>query len=180
MAPINVLIVEDEQLFRQVVRDQLASHPEIEVVGEASTGEEAIELADKLAPEVVPADIELEGTPNGIQAGQTIKKKAPTTGIVLLSSHRDKQFATTPMAEKGAGWSYLLKKNVRDTETLARAIIGASWGIVVIDPELLEDLRPRVDTPLARLTVDQLKILELMAKGHSDAAIAKMLTLNHP
>ena len=160
MSTIRVLIVEDEDLFRQMMHQQLASYPDIDVVGEASSGQEAIELAKALEPEVVLMDIELRAEPNGIQAGKTIKESAPATGIVLLSMHDDKLYVESALGENPSGWSYLLKKNIRDANAVARAIKGASWGIVMVDSELLGKLRPRADTPLSKLTKDQLAMLD--------------------
>jgi DNA-binding NarL/FixJ family response regulator len=172
---IKVLIAEDEDLFRQMLSTQLSSYPGIQVVGEASSGEEAIELAATLEPEVVLMDIELGGGLNGIQAGKTIRSAAPTTGIVLLSAH--KEFGATFLDEQPSGWSYLLKKNIRDTHALASAIKGSSWWMAAIDPELVDEPSPGLDTPLGKLNEEQLRILEMVVKGYTDAAIASRLRL---
>ncbi len=172
---ITVLIVEDEHLFRQLLISQLSGHPEVTVVGDASSGQEAIEKADSLKPDVILMDIELGSGPNGIAAATTIRSAEPTTGIVLLSMHKDRQYLSATIADQAAGWSYLLKKNVRDAEMLVRAIKGSSWGMVVVDAELTDELRPRADTPLGSMTDEQLKLLELLAQGYTDAAIATKL-----
>ena len=173
----KVLVVEDEALFRQLVVTTLSAQEDLEVVGEADTGEEAIEVAESLAPDVVLMDIELGGELNGIEAGLAIKTASPATGIVLLSYHDEMQFLTSKLEERPAGWSYLLKQNVKDTEALVRAIKGASWGLVVVDSQLVEDLKPRIDTPLATLNDDQIKTLALMARGFADGVIATKLGL---
>ncbi len=170
MIATRVIIVEDEPLFREMLRSQLSNDPEIEVVGEAETGELAVELAKTLKPEVMLMDIELGEGITGIQAGYAIKAQRPTMGIVLLSNHRAKQFIVT-----SAGWSYLIKRNVRDFETVARAIKGAAWGMIVIDPFVTDVLKPREDTALAKLTMEELKVLELITQGFSDAAISKQM-----
>ena len=175
MSAISVFVVDDEELLREMLIARLSAHPEIEVVGESSTGEAAVEMAGEIEPDVVLMDIELGPGINGIQAGKTIKRQAPATGIVLLSAHVEKEILASITTEEVSGWSYLLKKNVRDTDTLVRAIKGASWGIVVIDLQLTEELRPRLDTPLANLSEDQIKLLELVAQGYPDAAIASKL-----
>ncbi|MCH7744755.1 MAG: response regulator transcription factor [Chloroflexi bacterium] len=173
MSATRVIVVEDEPLFRELLRSQLSNDPEIEVVGEAETGEFAIELAKELKPEVMLMDIELGEGITGIQAGYAIKLHRPTTGIVLLSNHRAKQFIVT-----SAGWSYLIKRNVRDIGTVARAIKGAAWGMIVIDPFVTDVLKPREDTALAKLTMEELKVLELVAQGFSDAAISKQMIVS--
>jgi DNA-binding NarL/FixJ family response regulator len=164
----RVIVVEDEQSFRQMLLSQLSRDPQIDVVGEAASGEEAIELADELDPEVMLMDIELAGGMTGIEAGHRIKAKRPSMGIVLLSNHRAKQFIVSM-----AGWSYLLKKNVRDLDAVARAIKGAAWGMIVVDPAITESLQPRSDSPLAQLEAEEVKVLELLAQGYSELAIAQ-------
>ena len=172
-AVTRVMVVEDEPIFRQLLLSQLAADATIEVVGEADTGEQAIALADELEPEVILMDIELKGKMTGIEAGHRIKKHRPSTGIVLLSNHRAKQFIITL-----AGWSYLLKRNVRDLSTVVRAIKGAAWGMIVVDPQVTESLTPQADSPLALLDPGELKILELLAQGYPDKAIADDLLIS--
>ena len=173
MSATKVIIVEDEPLFRQLLHSQLDSNPDVQVVGEAATGEEAILLADDLHPEVMLMDIELGGGITGIEAGYTIKDKYPETGIVLLSNHKAKQFIVT-----SGGWSYLIKRNVRDIESVVRAIRGAAWGMLVVDPMITEVLHPKADTLLSNLPPEHLKVLELIAQGYSDAAIARELVID--
>ena len=147
----------------------------MEVVGAASDGVEAIEMAERLDPDAVLMDIELGGEPNGIQAGQAIKAASPFTGIVLLSAHNDKQFLA--VAERSGGWSYLLKKNVPDVETLIDAVEGSIWGKVVVDPQVIAGLTPRPGSRLSELPEEQLKILELLGRGYIDSVIAEKLQL---
>ena len=171
----RTIIVEDEPLFRQLILSLLAGDPEIDVVAEASTGEDAIGLAERLQPEVVLMDIELGSGMSGIEAGFAIKFARPSTGIVVLSSHVNKQLIVN-----SAGWPYLLKRNVRDISSVTRAIRGASWGMLVIDPQITEMLNPRANTALVKLTVDQLQLLERVAHGMSDMAIAEEMAMAEP
>ena len=173
MSATRVVIIEDEPLFRQLLKAQLSSDPEIEVVGEGASGEEAIELAEALTPEVMLMDIEMGDGITGIQAGHTIKSRRPTMGIVLLSNHKSKQFIVN-----SGGWSYLLKRNVRDIETVARAVKGAAWGMIVIDPQLTDALKPRSDSALSQLEARDVKILELIAQGFTDKAISEELVID--
>lgn len=173
MSTTRVIIVEDEPLFRQLIFSQLSADPDIEIVGEANNGEDAVELAKVLEPEVVLMDIEMGEGMTGIEAGYAIKAQKPTTGIVLLSNHKAKQFVVN-----SGGWSYLIKRNVRDIGTVARAVKGAAWGMLVIDPQLTEGLQPRNNTALAKLEPEQLKVLELMAQGYNNKAIAEELVIS--
>ena len=172
---IRVLVIEDEGLFREMVVTALSADPEIEVVGSAATGPDAINLARRLGPSVVVMDIELGSDPNGIEAGKIIKDQRPYPGIVLLSQHKGRQYvANLPLGE-ASGWSYLLKHNVDDTEALLRAIRGAAWGLMTVDREVLEQLTPREGTAVSRLSAGQRQVLELVAQGYTDDAIGQEL-----
>lgn len=175
MTATRTLIVEDEPLFRQIIRQQLSSDPDIDVVAETGTGEDAIGLVEELQPDVVLMDIELGSGISGIEAGFSIKFARPEIGIVVLTSHVSKQFIVN-----SGGWSFLLKRNVRDISSVARAIRGSAWGMLVIDPQITEMLNPREHTPLVKLTVDQLQLLEKVAHGLSDMAIAQDSPLEEP
>ena len=83
---VKVLIVEDEGLFRDMLKISLRSIPDMEVVDAVSDGEAAIEAANRLLPDVVLMDIELGSEPNGIVAGRTIKEEHSNIGIIVLSA----------------------------------------------------------------------------------------------
>ena len=71
-----------------------------------------------------------------------------------------------------------MKRNVRDIDTVVRAIKGAAWGMLVIDPQLTDSLKPRENTLLSRLTSEQMKVLELVAQGYTDRASAEELGMS--
>ena len=119
---VNVMIVEDEGLFRDMLKISLASVPNMEVVGAVADGNAAIDGANRYNPDVILMDIELGSDPNGISAGRCIKKEHPEMGIVILSSHRERQYLGLISSEESSGWSYLLKQSVSDAGALARAI----------------------------------------------------------
>ena len=174
---LRLLVVEDEALFREMLIRILADEPELEVVGDADTGDAAVELAEQTRPDVVLMDIEMPGTLDGIDAALEIKQTRPETGIVLLSSHQDRRYFTSLPLEQQSGWSYLLKQSVGDVATLVRAIEGSAAGMVVLDPALIAGMRPRPDSALSRLTPRQRDVVELMAQGYSNAGIADQLSL---
>ena len=169
----KVLVVDDQRIFRVMLREILSAVPEIELLGEAANGHEAIEMAESLVSEVVLMDIDLGSEINGLQAAHTIKARRPATGIVLFSNNKVRDLIVN-----ASGWSYLLKNNVGDVDTLVRAINGAAWGMVVIDPELTEAMQPRQNTPLWRLSSEPVDILELMTQGYGNTAIASRLLIN--
>ena len=175
---IRVLIVEDEALFRDMLRISLEAQPNIEVAGTVADGSSAIRAAAELKPEVVLMDIELGGEPSGIAAGHLIKSQQPQVGIVILSKHKEKQYIASLPADRAAGWSYLLKQSVADVATLARAIEGSASGLVVMDPAIVEGLRPRANSEVDRLTPRLREVLELMAQGYNNFAIAHRLSIS--
>jgi DNA-binding NarL/FixJ family response regulator len=174
---VRVLVLEDEGLFRDMLQTALATHPAIEVVGAVANGEAAIREADRARPDVILADIELGPGMNGIEAAAQIRSRRPGTGVVLLSAHRDKQYIASLPAGEARGWSYLLKSSVTDTGTLVRAIEGAAAGLVVLDPSLVDALRPRPRSAIDALSERQRQVLALMAKGYSNGGIAQELVL---
>ena len=99
--------------------------------------------------------------------------------MVILSMHKDKEYISNLSAEEASGWSYLLKQSVGDTAALGRAIEGSAAGFVVLDPEVVNGLRPKQGSVAARLTPRQREVLSLMAQGYNNAAIADKLVLGH-
>lgn len=172
-----MLIVEDEPLFRELLRRTLSAEPVLKVVGLAEDGETAIRLAREREPDAVLMDIELPGELDGIEAALRIKQERPQTGIVILSAHKDRRYLTSVPFGESPGWSYLLKQTVPDLDTVVRAIQGAVSGMVVLDPAVVAALRPRHGSTLAGLTPRQQQVLELIAQGHNNAAIAQRLVL---
>jgi DNA-binding NarL/FixJ family response regulator len=173
------MIVEDENLFQEMLRLTLGAQPGLEVVGAASEGATALQLARDLKPDVVLMDIELGDGPNGIETGIEIKKAVPSIGIVLLSTHKEKEkeYLTSVPLDQSEGWSYLLKQSVGDIDALTRAVEGAASGLVVLDPALVMSLRPKPNTSVGALTARQGDVLKLMAQGFSNSAIAVELSL---
>lgn len=121
---VRVLIVEDEGLFRDMLKIYLGSIPNLEVVEAVSDGEAAIEAADRLQPDVVLLDIELGSQPNGIAAGRAIKQQNGNIGIIVLSAHKERKYLSLVAREEFSGWSYLLKQS--ETVGRRRQCVGAS------------------------------------------------------
>ncbi len=174
----RVTITEDEPLFRELLLRALAAEPKIKVVGTAEDGEKSVQLARETRPDVVLMDIELPGEMDGIEAALIIKREMPETGVVILSSHSDRHYVTSLPLEDIRGWAYLLKQTVPDLAELIRAIQGSKIGMVVLDPAVLANLRPRQNSAVARLTPRQQEVLELIAEGHNNAVIAQRLILS--
>lgn len=175
---IRVLTAEDEGLFRDLVKTVLSQQEGIELVGAFPTAEAALEAAPGLKPDVALLDIELgEGGMNGVQLGVRLRRVLPKIGIVLLSNHNDARLLQALPPESMGGWSYLIKKSVSNAAVILRAIRGAADGLVVLDPALTSRRVVDEKGPLAELTPRQRDILELIAEGYTNAAIADQLGL---
>ncbi|MDA1347498.1 MAG: response regulator transcription factor [Chloroflexi bacterium] len=173
----RILIVEDEPLFRELLENTLARQTGLEIIGSAVDGATAVQMARERAPDAVIMDVEIAGDIDGIKAALRIKDLRPETGIVILSSHRDRRYVTSLPVEQGAGWAYLLKQSVPDVATLVRAIYGSISGMLVLDSTLVRSLSPREGSDLDRLTARQRQVLQLVAQGYSNASVAGELGL---
>jgi DNA-binding NarL/FixJ family response regulator len=120
---VRVLIADDHQVIRKMVRSTLQSHPHFEVCGEAADGAQAIEEAKKLKPDVVVLNVTMPVL-NGFQAAQEIKKIIPEAALVILSSHADKQFVDE--AKKIGVRAYVEK--TKAGEALVKAVEAAVQG----------------------------------------------------
>ncbi len=174
----RVLIVDDEPLFRDLLRRTLSSEPDIEVTGIAGEAESALRLISETEPDVILMDIEIPGNMDGIELSLEVKKDRPHIGIVILSAHSDRRYVTSLPLGVSRGWAYLLKQTVPDIAAVVRAIEGSRAGMVVLDPAIVANLRPRQGSSLAKLTPRHQDVLELLAQGYSNAAIAQKLTLS--
>lgn len=175
---LKVVIVEDEPLFRELLRGALEHEGDVEIIAAFEDAETAGERVPELAPDVVILDIELKGEMSGIELGIELRRTLPNLGIVLLSHHRVRNiYGLIPPGQEG-GWSYLLKDTVQNVDMLRRTLHGAADGMLVLDPELVLNARAEPESDLARLTPRQLQTLQLMAKGYTNEAIARHLSVS--
>ncbi len=178
METTSIVVVDDEALFRELLVRTLSAEPGMVVVGEAEDGDRAISLTREKNPDVVLMDIELRGEMDGIEAALKIKNESPETGVVILSAHSERRYITSLPLENIRGWAYLLKQTVPDLAAIVRAILGSKAGMVVLDPAVVAGLRPRQGSAVARLNPRHQEVLELLAQGYSNAAIAQQLKLS--
>jgi len=178
---IRVLIVDDHPLYRLGVSTLLRTVSDFEVVGEAESTTEAIELADRLVPDVVLMDVRLRsGT--GVEACREIRSRQPHSRILMLTSFPDEEALVTSLLAGASG--YLLKDS--DPTQLLDAISTLSRGGSLLDPAttqtLLEWMRREGAAtgpdPLAGLSAHERKILPLIAEGKINRDIATALSLS--
>ncbi|MBX6351548.1 MAG: response regulator transcription factor [Clostridia bacterium] len=176
--PLRVVVVEDEGLFRDLLRSALGRLPQVEVVGAFADGAAALEAAPDLAPDVAVLDVRLGRGPNGLQVARQLRRHLPGLGIVILSGYADSALFSAIPEDEVAGWSYLVKSSVGDVSALVRAIEGAAAGLVVLDPALVSRSRPRARSRVMSLRPREREVLELIAQGYSNEGIAEALSLS--
>lgn len=178
---ITLLITDDHLVVRQGLRAFLETQPDLEIVGEAASGEEAIALVQEHAPDVALMDLLMPGI-GGIEATRQIKQISPRTQIIILTSfHEDSQIL--PAIQAGA-LSYLLK-DVKPVELIA-AIRKAARGEVVLHPfvaaRLMQSLQTKPTTESGGVSTDlskrELEVLRLIAEGITNAEIAERLFIS--
>ena len=169
---ITVLLVDDHTLVRRGFRRLLEDDAEIEVVGEASDGDEAVKLALKLMPEVVVMDCAMPGT-SGLVATRRILERAPKTAVLMLSMHSEATLVRQAMDAGARG--YVLKGAI-DLD-LAAAVKRAAAGDTVLDPKLTQASTLKGERDHG-LSARELEVLRHICDGLSNRAIATKLGLS--
>ena len=184
MDHIRILLADDHVPFRQGLHALLRSEADLEVVGEAATGEEAIMQAANLQPDVIMMDLHMPGV-NGLEATQTILSTSPHISILVLTMFEDDDSVFTALQAGARG--YLLKGALK--AEILRAIRGVSHGEAIFGPSIAKrlvayftTLKPTVHAPsvqaFAELTEREQEILTLMTQHLTNIEIAERLVLS--
>ena len=168
---ITVLLVDDHSLVRRGFRRMLEDESDMEVVGEAGNGEEAVKLAKQLHPQVVVMDCALPGM-NGLDATRQILEDAPDTAVLMLSMHTESTWVRQAIEAGAKG--YVLK-NALDLE-LGAAIRKVAAGETVFDPQVEQG--PILKGERSALTPRELEVLQMIVDGKSNKEIAVALDLS--
>ncbi|MBN1689227.1 MAG: response regulator transcription factor [Candidatus Omnitrophica bacterium] len=183
MKRIPVLLAEDHTVVREGLRVLLEVEDDIEVVGEANTGRQAVELAKKLHPAVVVMDIAMPIL-NGLEATRQILKVVPTVKVLILSAHSDDVYIDELIAIGASG--YITKQS--SAEVLSRAIREIQKGGIFFGPSISKRLhtrnrkslnsKGRIKKQNVRLSSREAEILQLIAEGQANKQIAAELGIS--
>lgn len=171
---ITIVLADDHSVVRQGLRMFLALDPELDVIGEAANGQEAIDMVAKLNPDVVLMDM-LMPVMDGITATLEIRKRFPDTEVIAVTSVLDD--GSVVGAVRAGAIGYLLKDT--QAEELCRAIKAAAAGQVQLSPEAAARLMREVRAPESpeTLTERETEVLRLLAAGKANKEIARALTI---
>jgi DNA-binding NarL/FixJ family response regulator len=175
---IRVVVADDHHLVRQGLRALLEQDREVEVVGEAATGHEAVELAEKLQPDVVVMDLSMPRL-DGVQAATRILDLRTPTQVVVVSMHADTAIVQNLVRRGVKG--YLLKDAL--SNELLLAIRSASAGKLYLSPTISETVMTMLMSPpgqsdIPELTPREREVLQLVAEGHTNTSIANLLSIS--
>jgi DNA-binding NarL/FixJ family response regulator len=174
----RILLVDDHQMMRDGLRSILELEEDLDVVGEAGNGHEALEMNRTLRPDVIVMDIQMRDL-NGIDATHQIKAESPQVKVIALSTYSDESYVLS-MLEAGAS-GYVLKESA--VEEMRRAIRSGAEGHHYLSPEIagsvvasrLRGSTESLDSVHTLLAPRERQILQLLAEGHTSSEIAQRL-----
>jgi DNA-binding NarL/FixJ family response regulator len=180
MAKQRVLLVDDHEVVRLGLKALLERHPQFEVIGEAGTAREAIEMVSNTHPDVVVMDIRLPGA-SGIEACEEITHRFPETKVIMLTSYAEDEMLFSAIRAGASG--YMLKQI--DSEDLVRAIEAVGRGDALLDPavtqRVFQEVRRAVKeeeaSAFAHLSQQEKHVLLLVSEGKTNREIARALFL---
>jgi DNA-binding NarL/FixJ family response regulator len=177
---VRVVIAEDAVLLRDGLARLLADrgHEVVAIVGDAA---ELLQAVEREEPDVVVADVRMPPTftDEGVRAALELRDRRPELAVLVLSQYVEERYAGDLLARGTSGIGYLLKDRVTDVRDFLDAVERVADGGTAIDPEVVAQLlaRARRPEPLTELTPREREVLELMAEGRSNAAIAQRLVV---
>ncbi len=183
MNRISVLIVEDHTMVREGLQTLLKLEPDLEVVGEARDGREAVAMARKLRPDVILMDIAMPGL-NGLEATRQLLKELPASRIIILTAHCDDAYVNSAVASGAAG--FLLKQD--STHDVCRAIREVHRGGIHYSPSIAKrfvrtnprtrDRSGKIQRKASLLTSREMEVLQLIAEGKTNKEAAADLGIS--
>ena len=174
---IHILLADDHAVVRQGFKMILAAQPDMEIVGEAGNGREALDLAGQLQPDVIVMDVAMPEL-NGIEATRRIADLSPRSRVLALSMHKDSVYVREILRAGARG--YLLKDSISsDLLAAVRAIArGEGYLSPGVSDAVLNDYRRHVTDPIDLLTSREREVLQMIAEGKTNKEIATVLNLS--
>ena len=177
---MRIVLVDDAALFREALAAALGAAG-LEIAGQAGAAAEAVELIARTEPDVAILDVRMPPTrtTEGLEVAASVRESQPAVGLLILSQDVETRHVVRLLRDSPRGVGYLLKDRVGNLAEFVDAINRVARGGSVIDPEVVSTLlgRGRAPGPLDELTSRERDVLELMAEGRSNAAIADRLGL---
>lgn len=179
---IRILLADDHTILRTGLKMLIGAASDLEVVGEAANGEEAVAMAQRLEPDVVLMDISMPGL-DGIRATRAIKRSLPTVRVLMLTMHEDDEYLFRTIQAGGSG--YVLKKAADDEvlDAIRHVAAGGAFLRPAVTTRLVQDYLERVEQgeetdSYSHLTEREREILGLIASGLTNAQIAQRLVIS--
>jgi len=180
MDTIRILLADDSQYIRTAYQRILETQSNFHVVGVASDGEEAVQKALELSPDVAVLDIRMPRV-NGLEAAHRMILELPSIRIVMVSGYDDLGYVRELLKDGPQGKAYLLKTSIEDVGELIRAVEAVFKGGTVLDPNLVQKMvrvhLEHSNSELHQLTDNEREMLELMAGGYEDQDISLIANL---
>jgi DNA-binding NarL/FixJ family response regulator len=181
MKKTSIMIVDDHVMVREGLKQLLEVGGEFEVIAEASTGLECMQVLEKYSPDIIFMDVKMPGI-NGIETTRLVLQKYPSMKVIMLTIHDDEQYVTEAIEAGAVG--FVLKKVTRDQ--LIDIISKVKEGIPFLDPSAaaavfghLRKKTGKADTNIKpRLTQRELEVLNALVNGHSDRGIGELLYIS--
>lgn len=182
MASIRVLLVEDHTIVRKGLRSLLEYEPDIEIVGEAADGREALQKIEELTPDVALMDLAMPGL-NGLEATRQSRRRFPHTSVLILSVHTNEEYVLEVLRAGASG--YVVKKAAPDELVGAikavfagESYLSPSVSRQVIDDYLRQTANAAEEDSYQSLTDREREVLQLLAEGHTNREVAEMLSIS--
>jgi DNA-binding NarL/FixJ family response regulator len=182
MKKIKLLVADDHKIFRQGIKKLLEDESDLQVVGEASDGRDAVKKATELKPDVILMDIAMANL-NGLEATRQIKKQLPSAKVIMVTMHKNEEYVLQSFQAGASG--FILKEGaVEELVSAIRSIhsdksfLSPSISKTLIDAYMRKMETGKTETPFDLLTDREREVLQLIAEGYTNREVAKSLFIS--
>lgn len=182
MKKIKLLVADDHKIFRQGIKKLLEEQNDLQIVGEAKDGREAVKKAQELKPDIILMDVAMADL-NGLQATREIKKALPDTKVLMLTMHKNEEYVLQSFQAGASG--YVLKEGAVEDLVAAihsvdndKSFLSPTISKTVIDAYVRKMETGKMETPFDLLTDREREVLQLIAEGYTNREVAKSLYIS--